>query len=138
MKKLIFLSCAFLAFICVHAQEDSTLKEYVGIYKFPDGSAVPSIEITIQNGSLFGSSSGGSAALTKVSKDTFSIPSYNGMAYFKRTPEAKIKGIKIELPDVVLEGDKETGSAWLQRKEPVLGTRYLVRGSKFDVRCSRF
>ena len=137
MKKLIILSCIFLAFICVHAQEDSTLKEYTGIYKFPDGSAVPSIEITIQNGSLFGSSSGGSASLTKVSKDTFSIPSYNGMAYFKRTPEAKIKGIKIELPDVTLEGDKESAQAWLQRMQ---GPRYWalgVRGSKFEVRGSR-
>ena len=128
MKKLIFLSCTFLAFICVHAQEDTTLKEYVGVYKFPDGSAVPSIEITIQNGALFGSSTGGSAALTKVSKDTFSIPSYNGMAYFKRTPEAKIKGIKIELPDVLLEGDKEGAQAWMQRLQ---GPRYWVLGARY-------
>jgi hypothetical protein len=107
----------------------------LGVYKFPDGSAVPSIEITIQNGSLFGSSANGSATLTKVSKDTFSILSYNGMAYFKRNADAKIKGIKIELPDVLLEGDKEGAQAWLQRKEP---RSYWVLGSKFEVRGSRF
>ena len=107
MKKLALLITCFCAFVSINAQQDSTLKEYTGVYKFPDGSPFPSVEITIQDGSLFGSSANGSATLTRMSKDTFSITSYNGMVYFKRNADGKVKGIKIELPDVSVEGDKE-------------------------------
>ena len=107
MKKLFLLTSCFCSILFVSAQQDSTLKEYVGIYKFPDGSPVPNVEITIQDGNLFGNSANGSATLTKVSRDTFSIPSFNGMAYFKRNANGKISGIKIELTDVTMEGEKE-------------------------------
>ena len=124
MKKLVILAVCFCSFLFVGAQ-DSTLKEYVGIYKFPDGSPVPSVEVTIQDGNLFGNSANGSASLIKMSKDTFSIPSFNGMAYFKRNADGKVNGIKIELTDVTLEGNKEGTMGFLEfRKEELyLGER---------------
>jgi hypothetical protein len=124
MKKLVILVVCFCSFLFVKAQQDSLLKEYVGVYKFPDGSPVPSVEITIQDGNLFGNSANGSASLVKMSKDTFSIPSYNGMAYFKRNADGKVNGIKIELTDVTMEGEKEGALGLLLNRKQYL---YLSR-----------
>jgi len=124
MKKLALLISLVCAFLFVSAQQDTTLKEYTGTYKFPDGSPVPSVEITIQDGNLFGNSANGSAPLIKMTKDTFSIPSYNGMAYFKRNADGKVNGIKIELTDVTMEGDKEGALGFLRIEKQYL---YLSR-----------
>jgi len=104
-------TCVFLFAILVgsvlHAQ-DTTLNEYVGTYKFPEGSVVLSVDIKIENGALMASSSAGSSALEKISKDTFNLVSYSGMVYFTRDADKKVNGIKIEVQDTVLEGKKET------------------------------
>ena len=143
MKKLAILTACFCTFQFVNAQQDTTLKEYVGTYKFPDGSPVPSVEITIQDGNLFGNSANGSATLVKMSKDTFSIPSFSGMAYFKRNADGKVNGIKIELTDVTMEGEKESGvrslesgvqSSYLQISE---FTRYLLLATSYSLLTSQ-
>src|SRR5215471_8867100 len=88
--------------------QDSTLNEYVGTYKFPEGSVVPSVDIKLENGGLIGTSSAGSSALERISKDTFNLVQYSGTVYFTRDAEKKVTGIKIEVQDTVLEGKKET------------------------------
>lgn len=118
MMKIVLLS-GFLFFLVAlaGAQADTSLHEYKGVYKFPEGSATPSVEISIQNGSLYANSSIGSATLTRIAKDTFSIPEHNGMAYFSRNGDGKVKGIRVEVGDLLLEGDKEpAANAWLQRR----------------------
>jgi hypothetical protein len=107
MKKCIFSIIAFIAFAILHAQ-DTTLNEYVGTYKFPEGSVVLSVDIKIENGGLMANSSAGSSALEKISKDTFNLVSYSGTVYFTRDADKKVNGIKIEVQDTVLEGKKET------------------------------
>jgi hypothetical protein len=101
-----FLFTIFVASV-LHAQ-DSTLNEYVGTYKFPEGSVVLSVEIKIENGALVANSSAGSSALEKLSKDTFNLVAYNGMVYFTRDADKEVNGVKIEVQDTVLEGKKET------------------------------
>lgn len=119
MRRFVLL-IGFLLFLfaLAGAQTDTSLHEYKGIYKFPEGSATPSVEITIQNGALYANSSIGSATLTRMAKDTFSIPEHNGMAYFSRNGEGRVKGIRVEVGDLLLEGDKDpAASAWLQRRQ---------------------
>ena len=70
MRKFLFLIFLSLYSYFAFAQ-DSALYEYKGLYKFPEGSATPQVEISIQDGALFASSTIGSASFTKISKDTF-------------------------------------------------------------------
>ena len=107
MRRTIIFLFVILTGSVLHAQ-DTTLNEYVGTYKFPEGSVVLSVDIKIDNGTLMVSSSAGSSALEKISKDTFNLVSYSGTVYFTRDADKKVNGIKIEVQDTVLEGKKET------------------------------
>jgi hypothetical protein len=101
------------------ATDTASLVEYKGVYKFPPGSVTESVEITIQNGALFGSSSAGSATFVRVNKDTFSLPEHDGTAYFSRNANKKVNHIHIEIGDTILDGDKEgvpNSVAWRMRK----------------------
>jgi hypothetical protein len=120
MRKTLLICLSFLLYFAATAQTDTTLNEYKGIYKFPDGSATPSVEITIQGNELYANSSIGSASMTKIAKDTFSIPSYGGMAYFTRNEAGKIKGIRVEVGDLILIGDKEVNMPMAYRRQRVL------------------
>ncbi len=110
MKKLLTILFSLSAFSFLNAQ-DSTLNEYVGMYLFPEGSVVTSVEIKIENGGLMANSSQGSSALEKISKDTFNLVAYNGLVSFHRDGESKIDSIRIEVQDVILEGRKDTSAA---------------------------
>jgi len=107
MRKLFFLCLSFLFYNAISAQADTSLNEYKGTYTFPPGSATESVEISIVDGTLFANSSLGSAAFSKMSKDTFSIPSYGGMAYFFRNKDGKVDRIRVEVQNIILEGPKE-------------------------------
>jgi uncharacterized protein DUF3471 len=98
----------FITISNVLQAQDTILNEYVGTYKFPEGSVVPSVEIKVENGTLMANSSAGSSALEKLSKDTFTLVSYSGTVYFTRDADKKVNGIKVEVQDAVLEGKKET------------------------------
>lgn len=116
MKNFVFLLLLSFVFISANAQDDP-LKEYVGVYKFPDGSVIPSVEVKLENGVLVGYSQMGSAVLDKIAKDTFSITTYNGMAYFGRNSDNAVTGVRIEVQDLILEGKKEiSGVAILNRR----------------------
>jgi hypothetical protein len=103
---------------CVLRAQDSTLDEYVGTYKFPEGSVVPSVDIKLENGVLIGVSSAGSSALERISNDTFNLVQYNGTVYFIRDANKKVEGIKILAQDTVLEGKKESAG---------LASRYFIK-----------
>ena len=116
MRKFSIIMILLFAFGMAHAQADS-LKEYTGIYKFPPGSQTDSVNITIQDGALYGSSSIGSATFTHVNKDTFSIPEHDGMVYFSRNAEKKVVKIHIEVGEMILDGEKDSGSLALYRRK---------------------
>jgi hypothetical protein len=126
MQKVIFFLIIACAAVHLHAQTDTSLSEYKGIYKFPEGSVVTTVEIIFADGALTITSTLGSAGLEKVSKDTFSMPSYNGSVYFYRNGDAKVEGIKIMVQDIVLEGKKQEGNGVAYQ------SRYAIKESDFD------
>src|SRR5215471_6448608 len=71
MKKILCLLVSAFAVVALNAQDD--LKEYVGTYRFPDGSQIPTVEVKLDNGILVAYSPAGSSPLEKMAKDTFSI-----------------------------------------------------------------
>src|ERR1044071_3092524 len=103
MRKLILSLVISCCFLFLKAQ-DTTLNEFVGTYTFPEGGPVTTVDIKLENGSLLASSSAGSSALEKISKDTFNLVAYNGMVYFTRDSLKKVNGIKIEVQDTIMEG----------------------------------
>src|SRR5947209_8105015 len=115
MKKLMAALLVLFGFIYANAQLDS-FTQYLVNYKFPAGSEMTSVEITLQDGGLYGTSNMGSAAFTRVNKDTFSIPAYNGIVYFSRNSDNKVNRIHIEVSNVILDGIKDGAAlAWINR-----------------------
>jgi hypothetical protein len=107
MKKFALSLFAIAGFIFLNAQ-DTTLNEYTGTYKFPEGGPVTSVDVKIENGALVASSAAGSSPMEKISRDTFSLVTYNGTVYFTRDSTKKINGIKIQVEETILEGKKES------------------------------
>ena len=108
MKKFICLLIIVSIAISLNAQTDTSLQQYTGIYKFPEGSVIPSVEIKMENGGLMATSQMGSAALERISKDTFNLLTYNGTVFFTRDADSKVNGIHIEVQDIILEGKKDS------------------------------
>ncbi|MBS1655452.1 MAG: DUF3471 domain-containing protein [Bacteroidetes bacterium] len=113
MKKVFFILVVIFSGIVAHAQQapvpspDSSLAEYAGKYKFPDGSVVTEITVVFENGVLSASSSAGSSELKKVAVDTFEVVAYGGTANFRRNSEKKITGVQVLINEMDLEGTKE-------------------------------
>lgn len=103
---LLILFFCMISFYAVAQTDSAVLQEYQGSFKFPDGSATERVDITLDSGVLNATSSIGNASFKFSKKDTFSIPSYSGIAYFIRGSNGKIKGIHIEAGDVILDGEK--------------------------------
>ena len=108
MKKLLLLFVAISALTVSNAQTPKTdsLQEYTGKYKFPDGSVVSEVNIVLENGVLSATSVMGNSELKRVEGDIFEVIAYGGKATFKRSPEGKVNGVKIEVDDIILEGPK--------------------------------
>lgn len=115
MKKILFFICLSMGLaFAASAQTDTTLKQYVGKYKFPEGSVVTDVTVTFDNGALTMSSAVGSSSLEKQSEDVFVITQFQGIATFKRNDAKKIIGININAGGYVLDGTKEEGSLYLR------------------------
>ena len=117
MKKQILVFIILVISSTFIIAQDSTLNDYTGKYKFPTGSMIPEVEITLNDNTLTINASIGSATLEKVSRDTFLIPSYgNAMVFFYRNAENKVNAIKIDTGNDVLEGKKEgMAAAWIRK-----------------------
>jgi hypothetical protein len=114
MRKVTLVLLAMLAAGFVHAQQDTTLQQYTGKYKFPDGNPVTEMTVIIENGVLYANSAMGSSELKKKEEDVFEIVVYSGVATFKRNPETKVvNAVKIEAGDLVMEGTKSEGGSIL-------------------------
>src|SRR5262245_21289768 len=97
MRKLLFTGAIlFFAFNLVAAQTpQDTLQHYVGKYKFPEGSVITELTVSVENGVLMGSSPLGSAELKKMETDVFEIVGYGGTATFKRNGDGKVITVQI-------------------------------------------
>jgi len=114
MKKWLFLFClSFGAFSIAEAKQapaDSTLQQYVGIYKFPEGSVIADVSVALDSGALTMTSSAGVSALEKLEEDMYTIVSFQGTAKFNRDANKKITGVTINARGYLLEGIKVEGA----------------------------
>ena len=129
MKKFSLLFCLIIVAKLAFAQTAAdSLREYTGIYKFPPGSEIVSLEITIVNDGLFGSTNMGSGTLVRVNKDTFNIPEHNGIAYFSRNTEKKVVRIHLEVGELILDGDKENSSQAIYRfRNEIIRSKLFIK-----------
>lgn len=111
MKKLLLSLSLVIAISSIHAQTDS-LQEYTGKYKFPEGSPVTEIGVVLENGVLTATSVMGNSELKKTdNKDVFEIVAYSGTATFRRSDDGKVKGMRVQVQDVDMEGTR-TEESW--------------------------
>ena len=107
MKKIIFATLCFFAFTVMHAQTpEDTLQHYVGKYKFPEGSVVTEVTVSVENGALMANSVMGNAELKKMETDVYEIVGYGGTATFKRNADGKVITVQIIVGDINIEGTK--------------------------------
>lgn len=113
MKKILLSSLLLLvSFIVVNAQQDSLLQKYTGKYKFPEGSVVSEINVTIESGILTATSAMGSTELRKTdTENVFEIVVYGGTATFKKDTVGKIATLQILVGDINIEGTKTDGAS---------------------------
>ena len=107
MKKFLLSVIVLFSFLSINAQSDSTMQKYIGKYKFPDGSPVTEINVTIESGILTATSAMGTTELKKMeTENVFEIVVYGGTATFKKDTEGKITGVQIVVGDLNMEGVK--------------------------------
>lgn len=125
MKKWLLFCCLSGCLVTVSqaqqnpASKDSTLQQYVGKYKFPDGSVVAEVTVAVEDGALTMTSSAGTSALEKKSDDVYVIVQFQGTAKFNRNADKKITGVSIEAMGYQLEGTKSEETIAMRRIYPV-------------------
>jgi hypothetical protein len=117
MKKMLLFFCvSFCFFSLTNAQTpapDSTLSQFVGKYRFPDGSVISEVNVALENGAFSMSSSAGVSPLEKQGEDLYAITQFQGTAKFNRDGNKKIIGVTINAMGYLLEGTKVEGTASL-------------------------
>ncbi len=112
MKKLILFTLLWIGGASVVAAQTpqpdtAVLKQYVGKYKFPEGSVVNEIVVNIDITGLNMVASVGTSPLQKKEGDEFAIIEFQGIASFKRNADKKVIGVSISAMGYNLEGTKE-------------------------------
>ena len=109
MKKLLLLLFALSGTFILSAQQtpkSDSLTEYIGKYKFPDGSEVTEIRIVVENGVLWAKSDKGDSELKRIEKDSFEVVTYTGTATFKRDEKGKVNVLHIAVGDLIMDGTR--------------------------------
>ncbi len=110
MKKIFLSLLLVTGFYAVQAQTDS-LTQYTGKFKFPEGSPVTEVTVTVENGLLMAGSAMGSTEFKPTgTADVFEVVAYGGTATFKKK-EGKVTGLQIQVGDINMEGEKTEGFA---------------------------
>ena len=134
MKKWLLFCCLSVCLVSVSqaqqnpapAPKDTTLQQYVGKYKFPDGSVVAEVTVALEDGALTMSSSAGTSALEKKGDDLYVIVQFQGTAKFNRNADKKIIGVSIDAMGYQLEGKKDETTLALRKANLIL-QKPLVR-----------
>ena len=109
ITKPLLLVIALLGTFVLSAQQapkQDSLTEYIGKYKFPEGSDVTEIRIVVENAALWAQSDKGNSELKRLDKDTFEVVTYTGTATFKRDEKGKVVGLHIAVGNLVMDGTK--------------------------------
>lgn len=107
MKKSIFLSSLLLLVVAVAFSQETPLNQYVGTYNFPAGNDIPYVEVSLQDSILIAVSPNGMSTLQRVQADTFAIVEYQGIAIFTRSEDGQIKGLKVMVMGLDMEGERQ-------------------------------
>ena len=99
------------------------MKEYVGRYIFPDGSIVPSAEVSLNGQVLTVNSTQGSSPMEKRGRDTFALVNFDGMAYYRRNDKGIVTGVRVEVGNYILEGVKENVTSFYNRQKYITAPR---------------
>ena len=113
MKKgLLFFLFIAGSIVSAQAQKDTTYKSFLGVYTFPVGSVIPSLEVAGDSlNALNISSEAGSSPLEYQGNDKFGITNFNGTAEFKRSDSTKqVIAIHVEAMGYILDGTRENGN----------------------------
>ena len=122
MKKIL-LSVVIPALFCTALEaQDSSSHQYVGKFKFPEGSVVTSVEVSLDNGALTMTSSAGTSGLALLGVDSFNIVSFNGYAVFRRNETKRIVAIHIDASGYVLDGVKDSAAYSIQLSKHIVPT----------------
>jgi len=110
MKKIFLLMLLVGSFSVAFSQQapagDTTLQQYAGKYKFPEGSVVAEVTVILDGGNLTMSSPVGTSPLEKKEEDVFVITQFQGTAKFNRDASKKIIGVTINAGGYLLEGTR--------------------------------
>jgi hypothetical protein len=111
MKYILTTLLVFVTFLTASSQETSkdSLQQYTGKYKFPDGSLVTEVTVSLSDTTLQASSAIGSAPLRRNNGDEFEILGFDGTMTFKRNADGKVTGVQIIVGDTNIEGTKTDG-----------------------------
>lgn len=124
MQKILFSTFLVLSGLILNAQ-DTTMKEYVGKYVFPDGSVVPDVEVVLQDSVLTMTSTAGSSTLVKLGVDSFQIVEFSGTAVFRRGEDKKVNLVHIDAMGYILDGNK-VPSGWSRYFYPPANKDYFL------------
>lgn len=128
MKKLIMICLLLGTVSLVGAQtKDSTLQDFVGKYKFPEGSIVTEVNVSMEGEGLIMGSSIGNSTLVKLSEDLFSLTAYDGTAKFNRDSNKKVVGVSINAGGYALEGTKSEGMAFTHAASILLKRQFNLQ-----------
>lgn len=98
--------------------------QYIGDYKFPEGSFVDSVNISFSDSVLVGSSTQGSTTLTKLGVDSFKLDNYDGTLVFKRDESNNVKTMILEVDGNTIIGEKiSVNEQVLIRKEQMFADK---------------
>lgn len=123
MRKLIFTILSLIVFNTVFANIDSTLKEFVGKYVFPEGSVVSEIAVVQEGEALSMVAPIGSSPLERKEGDLFAVTQFSGTAQFTRDASKKIIGVVIDAMGYHLEGTRVgSGFTFIIYKKPSILT----------------
>jgi Domain of unknown function (DUF3471) len=121
MRKLLLFFFVIGSSFIVSAQQTpkaDSLKEYTGMYKFPEGSEVTEVTVVVENDTLWVNSDKGNSELRRIEKDVFEVVTYTGTATFKRDENGKVNGIHFEVGNLILDGKKSEEPSSQQNDKP--------------------
>ncbi len=126
MKKITFFLTVFIC-SCLATRAGASLEEYAAKYKFPQGSIISEANVTFDNGTLHLNSSLGTTSLEITGDDKFYMPANSGTVVFIRNGAKKITGIKFDLQNVSVDGNREEKDADVNIPSPIYKSVFPIR-----------
>jgi len=126
MNKFAILFTVFIT-SCLVTKAGETLEEYAAKYKFPQGSIISEASVVFENGTLHLNSSLGTTSLEITGDDKFYMPANSGTVMFIRNGAKRITGMKFDLQNISVDGNREEKDADINVPSPVYKSIFPIR-----------